>query len=142
MKRSLNEIQGLMLKAARGAGVPLGLAEDLSAAVPFLIRNGALTEIVPIFFGAAFTGLVAAVADLDARECGHAGGMPVGDSTDVYAALAAARGLNDDLEAVSGAQDIPATLWSQLTEFAKRTYVPASEASRLAGAGAGLIDND
>ena len=89
-----------MLKAARGAGVPLGLAEDLSAAVPFLIRNGGLTEIVPIFHGAAFTGLVAAVADLDARECGHAGDTPFGGSSEVYAALAAARGLNDGLEGV------------------------------------------
>lgn len=30
----------------------------------------------------------------------------------------------------------------QLNIFAHRTYVPASEASRLAGAGAGLLDND
>lgn len=131
-----------MLKAARGAGVPLGLAEDLSVAVPFLIRNDGLNEIISFFSGGSLSGLVDAVADLDARECGHTGAKPVVIAPEVYTALAAARGLNDDLEAVSGAQDIPATLWSQLNVFAKRTYVPASEASRLAGAGAGLIDND
>ena len=32
--------------------------------------------------------------------------------------------------------------WARLTAFAHRTYAPATEASRLAGAGAGLTDND
>jgi hypothetical protein len=32
--------------------------------------------------------------------------------------------------------------WELLERYAHRTYVPASEASRLAGAGAGLTDND
>jgi|SRR5450755_1749976 len=32
--------------------------------------------------------------------------------------------------------------WSRLREYAARTYVPTSAASRLYGAGAGLLDND
>ena len=32
--------------------------------------------------------------------------------------------------------------WATLSRFAQRTYAPASEASRLLGAGAGLSDND
>lgn len=32
--------------------------------------------------------------------------------------------------------------WKALTRLARRTYAPASEASRLSGAGAGLTDND
>ncbi len=32
--------------------------------------------------------------------------------------------------------------WAQLSEYAYRTYVEATEASRLSGAGAGLNDND
>jgi hypothetical protein len=32
--------------------------------------------------------------------------------------------------------------WSRLTDYAARTYVPSSAASRLYGAGAGLLDND
>ncbi|MGR3638808.1 DUF3726 domain-containing protein [Alterinioella nitratireducens] len=34
------------------------------------------------------------------------------------------------------------TDWARLLSFAARTYAPATEASRLAGAGAGLSDND
>ncbi|NNK78705.1 MAG: DUF3726 domain-containing protein [Litoreibacter sp.] len=36
MRRSLNEVQALVLKAGRGAGLPLGLAQDLAAAVPWM----------------------------------------------------------------------------------------------------------
>jgi len=32
--------------------------------------------------------------------------------------------------------------WATLNRFAHHTYAPASEASRLLGAGAGLSDND
>ena len=32
--------------------------------------------------------------------------------------------------------------WTRLNDYAHRTFAPASEASRLAGAGAGLTDND
>jgi|GEM_PF-913007 len=38
--------------------------------------------------------------------------------------------------------EIDDTGWSRLSEFAFRSYVPESEASRLSGAGAGLTDND
>lgn len=38
--------------------------------------------------------------------------------------------------------DIPEALYTRLNTFAARTYAPATEASRLAGAGAGLTDND
>lgn len=41
-----------------------------------------------------------------------------------------------------GPVDIPDHLWAQLEEFAARTLVPESDASRIAGAGAGLRDND
>lgn len=37
---------------------------------------------------------------------------------------------------------IAAAVWQDLGQWAHRTYVPASEASRLAGAGAGRSDND
>ena len=32
--------------------------------------------------------------------------------------------------------------WTKLLDLAHKTYVPASEVSRLSGAGAGLVDND
>jgi hypothetical protein len=37
---------------------------------------------------------------------------------------------------------IPEHLWQRFDALAVLTYVPASETSRLAGAGAGLLDND
>ena len=37
---------------------------------------------------------------------------------------------------------IPEPLWQRFDVLARLTYVPASETSRLAGAGAGLLDND
>lgn len=42
----------------------------------------------------------------------------------------------------TGAVDIDDTGWARLSEFAFRSYVPESDASRLSGAGAGLTDND
>ena len=42
----------------------------------------------------------------------------------------------------TGAVDIADEIWEALGRFAHRTYVPATEASRLKGAGAGLTDND
>lgn len=33
-------------------------------------------------------------------------------------------------------------VWSRLNTYAQRTYAPATEASRLLGAGAGVSDND
>ena len=38
--------------------------------------------------------------------------------------------------------DIPEAIARQLDAFAQRTYAPETETSRLAGAGAGLTDND
>ena len=37
---------------------------------------------------------------------------------------------------------VDATAWSRLDAFAQRTFAPATEASRLVGAGAGLADSD
>lgn len=41
-----------------------------------------------------------------------------------------------------GGVDTDEDLWRALEHFARRTYVPATHASRIAGAGAGLLDND
>lgn len=38
--------------------------------------------------------------------------------------------------------DAPEALMDHLSDLAARTYVPATEASRVSGAGAGDIDND
>ena len=40
MKRSLNEIEGELRKAIKGAGFPVGLAEDCARAGALLVRFG------------------------------------------------------------------------------------------------------
>jgi hypothetical protein len=41
-----------------------------------------------------------------------------------------------------GPVEIPTDVWSTLTQLAAMTHVPATDASRKSGAGAGLTDND
>ncbi|MEM8793549.1 MAG: DUF3726 domain-containing protein [Pseudomonadota bacterium] len=61
-----------------------------------------------------------------------------------------ARRLSLSLEAGSGevriadrsGEQVPRAVWVELGLLAARTYVPASDASRLSGAGAGTLDND
>ncbi|MBK1869772.1 DUF3726 domain-containing protein [Aestuariivirga sp. YIM B02566] len=52
------------------------------------------------------------------------------------------RGLDQASPPKTGGVTIPDELWRRFTALAALTYVPASEHSRLAGAGAGLSDND
>jgi len=42
----------------------------------------------------------------------------------------------------AGHSAVAGKVWDRLLELAAHTYVPESEASRLSGAGAGLVDND
>jgi hypothetical protein len=46
------------------------------------------------------------------------------------------------LAGAASAAEVDPAVWLRLDRFAVRTYVPASEVSRLKGAGAGMIDND
>ena len=46
------------------------------------------------------------------------------------------------LQKVIGAIDVPFDTYQALDALAQKTYVPATDASRLKGAGAGLNDND
>lgn len=123
MIRSAAEIRAEVMKAARGAGLPLGVAEDLAVLSHRLNADGL-----------------------------HALGLALRDA-DQHATLqeiCLARDLDPDaplpfaLRAVgaSGAQDIPEVTWHTFTDLATRVYVPESAASRAAGAGAGDIDND
>ncbi|GFE62974.1 hypothetical protein KIN_00480 [Litoreibacter roseus] len=63
--------------------------------------------------------------------------LVITDSTD--RSIPVSRG---SVPALSTADGIPDTVWRALMEFAAKTYVAASEASRSGGAGAGLTDND
>lgn len=62
-----------------------------------------------------------AIADVRCRRVGHVIANPIKRVTDCT---------------------VDGTAWPGLNEFAHRMFAPASEASRLAGAGAGITDND
>jgi hypothetical protein len=80
--------------------------------------------------------------------CGAADGIPDGMtdalSTTMVDAVAILPGELCDTETPSptARADIPEATARQLDAFAQRTYAPETETSRLAGAGAGLTDND
>lgn len=160
MIRSGNEISALIAKAARGAGLPLGLAEDLAAAMPM---NCGQTD-VDASMSALIQhlrdprSLLKLVAGLDEVQATH-GRLSLDLPCDgVVTALIRHRGtivfdcasdglvleVSDQFETQSlkGPFDVHSETLAALDALAKLTYVPATEASRLAGAGAGLTDND
>ena len=51
-------------------------------------------------------------------------------------------GSQHDVLCMQSRVDIPQDIFDRLNGLAHKTYAPATEASRLAGAGAGLCDND
>jgi len=176
MIRSYNEIVAMAVKAARGAGIPLGHAEDFGPALAYVVsqdpanaRNavacleagpaplecavdtGEMTitcisaiMAAPVAIDALVAGVHRVVVkgcttpDLLAAYCALAGGCAaqMGDVITLTPAKVPAETIT------AGPVDVDAEIWKALNAFAKKTYVPATEASRLSGAGAGLTDND
>ncbi|SMY06637.1 hypothetical protein LOM8899_00764 [Flavimaricola marinus] len=159
MMRSLNEISCLVAKAARGAGLAVGVAEDLAEALPGCCADQEVSEALAVLADhlAGPDRLASVIAALDVVE---AGGEPVVlefPLDPVIAALIRQRGTIVWRAVPSGLslavedcpplprpkpQNVLAEVWGPLERFAAQTYVPATEASRIAGAGAGLSDND
>ena len=139
MIRSANEIAGLVAKAARGAGLPLGLAEDLATAIPEHVSGPVEAALAALSRHLADPrALSAHVAALDRAEVT---GIPLPvQGCPCLDALSAAR--STGATAAARACDVTDEGWRALEAFAARTLVPASDASRRAGAGAGLTDND
>lgn len=208
---SINEVEATLTKAALGAGMPVGLAEDASRAGVWLCLHGfdglgTLLSAIQTNAGpatpdsdgqtlvfrdaraaycgpSAFDSIVAGTVerqvkllgvDVPLLILGFAGvaastygiELELADNNGTWAHLApdtaqvgnAVPGPGADLTIrrdttrlepptavpVYPTQDIQVdpALWRQINEFAGRTYVPASEASRKKGAGAGLVDTD
>lgn len=210
MSWSLNEVEALARKAARGAGYSWGHAEEAGRAVRWLCAQGlsgaeALAGLLdqtdgqpydalcpdpgsdpwqargaalcPLIAGSALCDDVSAVergldlgpvhqpllllpfVAMSARARGaglclhHAGGVvcvdPEGQMEGAAPALGGPMAMKiAPCDAVKGAKSrasrayCDAGIMERLGKFAARTYAPASEASRLAGAGAGTTDND
>ncbi len=210
MRHSLNEIEGVLRKAATGCGFPHGLAEDIGRAGAWLCargRDGLGAGLAGVMAGRAAPGGMhydactrtfpdARVAwcgpsAVDLLQCAEAGdmvrltgidaplllvgfaGLAVRDTgislrfSNGCDVLAGPGGLGmrgampsagvDAALALTGAPersrpgvseplldgiDADPALWAEALALAARTYVPASDASRATGAGAGDIDND
>jgi hypothetical protein len=217
MTWSLNEIEALSRKAARGAGLSWGLAEEAGKAARWLVAQGlpgpqVLADLLtrndgqsyetlcphdedegrwtarggtlcPLISGAALCDHAARLAAGEALQlgrtaspmlllpyldaaarmagrrvtvswagvsvtCGGADGIPadMADalSTEMAETVSILPGDCLETEPTSPAAraDIPEATARKLDAFAQRTYAPETETSRLAGAGAGLTDND
>ncbi|ANP35882.1 hypothetical protein JL2886_00960 [Phaeobacter gallaeciensis] len=215
MNLSLNEIEVMCKRAARGAGLPWGLAEEAAAASRFLTevalpgadmlarlleRNdrrpvamlapmaaegcwrAVSGRLCPVIAGSVLsdraaeleTGAVFEMEEVDlpllllpfAAAAAQRLDRPVAldwpdlrlvtDGRQISVIGATKQMLRDHvpwlcchMEAKLGRPLAPVQrgqvaedVWAQLSAFAHRTYAPASEASRLRGAGAGLTDND
>lgn len=216
MAFSLNEIEAMGKRAARGAGLPWGLAEEAGKAARWLTARGLsgpeeLAEILtrndgrsyeelaptsedgvwrtrseclcPLVTGAALCDRAAEIAAGRKIELGPVAqplllapyvaaaakltgatvelcwaGVEIilaPEGISIKADDAALKARNADsvncrrtektavaLPADVQTPTVDAETWSRLNAFAQRTFAPATETSRLAGAGAGLTDND
>jgi len=217
MTYSLNETAALCKRAAKGAGIPWGLAEEAAMAVPGLCAlglqgaerfadlleqydrtpmiDGSPTSLSapvwrapsghlnPLIAGASLSDCAARLQQSHGITMEHVSfpllilpfaggaafqiGMPIcvewdgmrlitdgrnlsRNAADV-AALNASAAKRVVITAVSDMADgtspimratIPETTWVRLNVFAHRTYAPATEESRLKGAGAGTTNDD
>lgn len=168
-----NEVGAMVAKAARGAGFPVGQAEDLGRVAVYLAASGgdcrlisaALqeepapvdvnwgTEAISVNAGPAIL-IGPIVCDAFALGCTRA---KLADAEQVllicaYLAQAGIAATVQGAEVMRDAQGLepgapgPVEIadedWAIWADLAARTYVPESDASRAAGAGAGLTDND
>ena len=192
MSYSLNEFQALARNAARGSGMPWGIAEEAGMAAKYLCEHGldgaeALRQtlgqppkINPLYIGPAlsdgawaqkswqysqsmhtpaliipFAALSLADIDIWIHIAWEGVSLYLSKSDLIYTKIdqISATGLIEvtigTSETGSG-ETFPKTSRAQISkdcyraleQLAEKTYAPATEASRLAGAGAGLNDND
>ncbi|MFT4715959.1 MAG: hypothetical protein ACI861_000623 [Paracoccaceae bacterium] len=181
MRRSLNEIEAGIKKAASGAGWPAGVADDIGRAAAIMAGSGgdgvgaviavlAQDQTVTIatrgrdaqagdmavianaiagfdLLGGAVVDQVTFAANSGIELLGAFGvvagadqalGFEISQSGSEYIATRAAQHAP---ELADGAE-VSDALWKQVTDLVAKTFVPASEESRLTGAGAGTTDND
>ena len=158
-EKSANEIETLVLKAARGGGLSLGLAEELAMATAFLdldqlavcpCHTGGSATVIPtaLDFVAAGDGpktvsadhaLIAAyVASIEH----HTGQTLVWDITATGAIFRRFEPIKPAVQSPKGRRILPSVLNDHRSDMAKKILVPETENSHIFGAGAGLMDND
>ena len=159
LEKSANEIATLVLKAARGGGLSLGLAEDLAVAAAFLdfdqltvcpCHAGGSATVIPTALDlvAAGDGPIAVSADraiIDAYVASveyHTEQTLVWDTTATGAIFRRFEPIKPTTQPPKGRRNLPSALNDHLADMAAKILVPETENSRIFGAGAGLMDND
>ncbi len=162
MRVSRSEFEATVRKAARGADWPAALAEDLSRAAGALAATGgAGGELGLSMVAGDHRDTLAATITAFELSLGGEAATVTGAPPDLLAGCALSLGaehgvgfevrVDGDSAAISVAPAKPTEIveifvapnvWESLQKLAHKSYVPASAASRLAGAGAGLTDND
>ena len=126
---SVNEAQVLGQKAARGAGAYPAQAAHFGRALSFHLAAGRPAHDL--------------VVALDALPAGPIQTMPFApEPGPLSASYSEALAAPDSRPALPARLALPLDLKAQMERLAQNTYVPATESSRAAGAGAGLTDND
>ncbi|MGX9357101.1 hypothetical protein ACS3SW_18605 [Roseobacteraceae bacterium S113] len=126
MSYSCTETLALATKAARGAGCPPAQAARFGQALLHHLGQGRSERAVTDALAALPAGPLLTLALRPTPD------TPLGQS---YLEARSRADLPDRLEMSDALLDV-------LSRHAHETYVPATEASRLSGAGAGLTDND
>ncbi|WP_420862490.1 hypothetical protein [Algirhabdus cladophorae] len=161
MNLSSNQIVALTIKAARGAGFPLAQAEMFaSATAQHLIQSRAVGDLSQALIHTPDSPVLefpCMLDDLCLRSSLSLSNIRLPDLLRSYAETAAfevkciqagktllLKYMSDRPSLASPTARVPMdpVLWAHLNKLAAKTYVPASEESRLSGAGAGLSDND
>lgn len=157
---SSNEVEMLILKAARGGGMALGYAEDLAATAPFLD----LDSLGGCPCAREVSGVARVQTALDLVLAGEVPQTIEADGALISAMVTAAQIAWQkrliwcatatgavferfeegpfEVPEPQGRRALPPTLEGHLRDMAAKLLVPETEASRSAGAGAGLTDND
>ncbi len=163
---SQNEIVAVIYKAAIGSGLAVGIAQDLAQAGALLCAEGkpgvalaiesfdedvaswcsafdllacgSQTEVTVVLEAAA--DVLWALGVLAGRAYGITYHHEVASGTAVVTCVAGAPAAW--IAGSTGAVEVAEADLERAHALAHKTYVPATEASRISGAGAGLTDND
>ncbi len=162
MRVSRSEFEATVRKAARGADWPAALAEDLSRAAGALAATGGAGGKLGLHMVEAdLRDTLAATITAFELSLGGEAATVTGAPPELLAGCALSLGAEHgvgfevrtegDCAKISAGAMKPVEIveifvspddWASLQLLAHKSYVPASAASRLAGAGAGLTDND
>ena len=133
-----SEVAALLSLAARGAGLPAGLAPDFVAAALRLLPHDPLADLgtaaTLTVDGSVRQGKLAWLAPsaADFIEMGHS--VDLSPAPPLFDAYLASRGLSDSPPPEPARLAVPRAVWARLQDAAKLTYVPDSALSRR-GAG-------